>query len=374
VGWGIIFLCFLSLYWRSPANPNGRVPQDFATYLRASERLGRNTDPYVVEDEHPYKYPPGFLVPIQLLPQDPKKAWHLFGVMSLAAWAMALFLGTSLNTWKQVGLLILGLILSWKGVLETLDFGQVEFLLLFILTLSALLWKRLPWVAGVLTGTLPWVKLPWAFFIVPFLILMGRRNAKKGLISYGLGYGVACLLWFIFLPVLVFGVDKTVLLTQGWISIVRLQPKSLYFSDFNQGLFVAIFECFGFGTEFSWFALLLTFLIGLLVGIPLAKRTLTTQSYESALGWMAPWMLLGQLLNPLGWRWGSILLIGIPFSLEWHTLIRKKEYRNCIFAFGFCLWLSQQNPVTQLFHLHWTSLHAYRNITLYWMAWLLLAI
>jgi len=381
--WGLVFLCVVVLYLRSPGKSFNlshnsfsgisydKIPQDFSVYLRATERVKRNTNPYVVGEVLPYKYAPGFLVPLSFLPKDQASAWKVFGGLSLLAWASAILFGVSFKNWKQVGSLFLGLVLSWKGILETLDYGQIEFFLFFFLTISALLWRNYPSFTGILMGSLPWIKLPWLFFWLPFGLILWVQPSKKSFFRFFSGYFFASSVWLLFLPCFWFGGEETYQLTLSWIRMICARTEDVYFSDFNQGITVTMQQWLHLPL---WLALVLTLTFGTAFSFLLLRRSMKSEAQECCLGWISPWILLGHLLNPLAWRWGSLLLIGIPFSLERHTLIQKPSYRRLLYWLAFSLWLAQQNPITQVFHYHWTDFHSIKNISAYWIVWLLLVV
>jgi hypothetical protein len=81
-----------------------------------------------------------------------------------------------------------------------------------------------------------------------------------------------------------------------------------------------------------------------------------------------------QLINPLSWRWGSMLLIGAPFSAESH--LRSKN-RSTWFVACVCLllFLVQLNPIVEKLGFgHWTDLHHFGSITIYWLFILILCV
>ena len=98
---------------------HGKIPTDFQVYVLAVERMRMGINPYIPTDINPYKYSPGALTAFLLLPAQESAAWIVFKFLSLAIWIVTLLIGVTLNTWRQGALLLLGLVLSWKGLLET---------------------------------------------------------------------------------------------------------------------------------------------------------------------------------------------------------------------------------------------------------------
>ncbi|MCM2279457.1 MAG: glycosyltransferase 87 family protein [Oligoflexia bacterium] len=361
LGGGILLLCAAALGSRYLTSERLAIPGDFAVYLRAWQRAQAGLDPYVATDFSPYKYAPGVLFLFSLLPADPNQAWMAFGAASIAAFLAAILIGVRLESWRSVGLLLVGLALSWKGVLETLDYGQLEFLILLLATLAARLYAFWPATAGFLLGLLPGFKLPWILFFLPFVlralshaeIPYPRNRFYRRLAS---GYFLAWFFWAAALPSLIFGPERAKELSQSWLKLLQLQPKELYLSDINQSLFSFGLRLTGENPERVLALMLLA--SGALLAI-LIRRNRGYDPRCGALAWITPWLLFTQLANPLAWRWGSVFAVGAPLCAR----------RSWGWGLVLVLWLLQQTPVVKLLGFsHWTDLHGYGVITLYWLA------
>lgn len=394
-------------WWRGaqPATSQ-EVPGDFAVYARALERVQAGRNPYVGSDPSPYKYSPGALAFLRLLGRvDLQESWAIFKALCLLSWGLALLAGVRFDGWQEVGLLLLGLALSWKGLLETLDYGQIEFLVLVASVFAAGLQHR-GWhgVSGFLLGLLPWFKLPWGFLLLPFLL---QAWAAGGLRRYGWGVGLGSFCMGVLLPGGWLGGQRAWELTQAWGGLLRAQPPELFWSDINQSVWSTagrwllpawqVFEGGASGASWGKFLAALAGVagsVGLLValaGIAVslfahatvahAARRVTVfplapapDAWPGALAWVTPWLIVMQLLNPLSWRWGSLLLVGVPFTYS--RVRRHKSFAGACPAWvaASLLLALQQNPLVRLLgYQHWTQLHGYGVITLYWLALLWLS-
>jgi len=275
--------------------------------------------------------------------------------------------------------------------LETLDFGQIEFFILFLAVVAAaLLLAGRPFFAGIIAGILPWIKLPWVFLLLPLLLEQHRMRSGEGrgmgrpasgVSVLLLGYGVSALFLGALAPILVFGFTRWLNLTQDWVGVLSTQDPAIYSNDYNQGLFalgIRVVHYFG-GTSFST-AIFIGGVLAVALGWLLLRRTdlflETTGGSPSGLrrkmsspqGLIAPWLIYNQLLNPLAWRWGSAFLVVLPFAFD----LRLRKSRIAPFVGLGVLWLLQQNPVVQaLGFQHWTDLHGYGLVGLYWIVSLL---
>ncbi len=388
----LVVLFAVILYSRYPGNfesyQNG-PPGDFSVYLQAWNRYRAGESPYVPHEYSAYKYSPGILALIQFLPSSSVDAWFVFSLLCILGFAGALLFGARYRTWKDVGCLVLGLGLSWKGIIESFDYGQIETLILTIAIFSASLFARYTFWAGLLAGILPWLKLPWAFLFLPFVLAASRVSptgeAKpparrlKLLVS---GYMMSSFIWGAAVPSLAFGPEKALELSQSWMTVLRQQPHSLFFSDINQSIWISSLRLMGEGKWLSYAvpSLFAAVLLGFLI-----RRRPQTPSTQDSMSWLTPWLVFTQIINPLSWRWGSTYLVGIPFATHRATLdptsgglvaSNKRLTRISRAALWVCvlaLWLLQLNPVVQTLGIHhWTELHSFGIVTLYWIVLLML--
>jgi hypothetical protein len=87
---------------------------------------------------------------------------------------------------------------------------------------------------------------------------------------------------------------------------------------------------------------------------------------EDDADWLHPWLLATQLANPLAWRWGSVLALGVGERLQRGAELRRASWGILIGI--LLLWLSQQTPIVRVFGFHhWTDLHRYGVVTFYWL-------
>ncbi len=374
VAWALIALSVALLLARYPGAPQTyreRLPSDFGVYVNAVERFEAGKSPYIAGEYSAFKYSPGILAAMRLLPRDGGMAWVIFSVLCIVGMGVALAFSAPFASWRSVGLLALGLALSWKGILETLDYGQLELLIFALAMGSGVLLNRVPGLSGFFAGILPWIKLPWVLLAFPMLIASG----KKGLRQFLSGYLLAWFVWGAAVPSLAFGPEGAKALFQGWLAVLETQPAALYFSAINQSLFVSALRWTGGDVGIG--IGLVAAVAGWLMGRMVLKLT-TRGSSESPASWMTPWLIFVQLVSPLSWRWASALLLGAPLAAESPGARRSwlpPLARYAVWAAVGVLWLLQLNPVVKAFGLHhWTDLHIHGLISWYWLALLLLTL
>lgn len=363
------------------------LPQDFRVFLKARALLVSGADPYLRTDPLPYKYSPAFLVLFDLLlPSLEVWAWRVFATVSVLAFVGAIGAGLwkdSDRGWKQVAGLAIGFVIAWKGILETLDYGQLE-LALFAVALVGAISLRAGRVGlgAFLLGTLPWVKLPWALLVIPLGLGVFREPRK--LVRAGIGYVGAGLVLGVLVPWLRVGLERTAFLTRSWIDIMRIQPARHYVEDYNQSLWATLQRWEGVrvgasgaldpgpsqGLRWIWVAAVIA-ILGWMV---------QREGRRGRLGpvlWLTPWFAALNLLNPLAWRWGSVLLIGAPLLAQAQANAQAQGQESPWVQRGrlmawvavLLLWLLQQNPVVRaLGYSSWTELHPHGSVMLYWLA------
>ncbi|MBC7691164.1 MAG: DUF2029 domain-containing protein [Methylotenera sp.] len=399
----LICLCAILLYVRYPGNFKSYEmgpPGDFKVYLRAWERVNGGESPYVATDFSPYKYSPGVLGLIQVLPSAPVDAWFAFSTFCIVLFALALLAGARYRSWKDVLALGTGLGLAWKGILETLDYGQIEMLIFSIAIFSAATFARFTFFSGLLLGILPWLKLPWILLVVPFVLAASRMNSlsdagekkppARRLRLFVSGFVFSSFIWGAAVPSLVFGPERAMSLSQAWLNVLKKQPPELFASNINQSLWVTstrmLSRLFGAsGGQSSLLSLAIPALIAAtLLGLLIRRRPKTVSSQDT-MSWLTPWMIFIQLVNPLSWRWGSVYLVGALFSsrrsqfakspLARNFLIEGVAVRPLLWGGVFVVWALQLNPVLRLMGIqHWTELHGYGVVTIYWFLILLLCL
>ncbi len=349
-----------SLFLRYPFNTKSSapLPTDFLVYIKALERVNAHQNPYVEADTSPYKYSPGLLAVAQVLPAYPALAWMTFSSISLLGLAWIFFSALRKIPAKHALLLPLGLMISWKGILETLDYGQMELLILGLSVLAAEGVAKRPIAAGFLAGALPWIKLPWGFLIVP-LILFPQSSRSRLLLTFG--FFLSAFAWGILLPVSSFGISSSWDYTLAWIQLLKVQPQHLFTSGMNQSIWISSQRW----VSPSGLALAAATCFVLFLFYRLFKALRSSEKQGStALIWISPWLIFIQLINPLAWRWGSALLIGMPLALRKSSAVGL--------AISGALYLIQLNPVVKkLGYAHWSELHESGSITAFWLSLLI---
>jgi hypothetical protein len=386
VAWALIVLTGALLLVRFPGQiSSGKnvAPSAFSNMVQVATSAKAGGNPYVVpEGKEPFRYSPGTLALAGTLPSDPGRAWFWFSAFCILGMAVLLGVAAHYPSWKSVGLLALGIGLAWKGILETLDSGQLELFVFVIAVAAAAMLVRLPFLAGLLAGFLPWVKLPWLALFFPLTLGLALRVEKRSRLFVS-GYLFSWFIWGAAVPSLTFGQERAKLLSQSWVGMLESRPVSFFLSDSNQSVWVS-------AMRWAEAPLVALGFAGLGAGFFLArlmtKSTRIRVNHGVALAWISPWLVFGQLLNPLAWRWGSVFLLGAPLALIQGPLARAEEERretDALHGAGswilggliFILWLMQLNPVVRAlgFH-HWSDLHSSGIVTAYWLACLALTL
>ena len=140
---------------------------------------GRDALRGLQSETSPFKYSPGALALVQFLPHDPERAWQLFGGASIALLTGVLLFCVRYPDLRSVGRLVLGLVLAWKGTLETMDYGQLELWLVGLAAAAAATFETAPVFSGLLLGLLPGFKLPWALLFLPFALAARTEHRKR---------------------------------------------------------------------------------------------------------------------------------------------------------------------------------------------------
>jgi hypothetical protein len=369
------FLLYLSIgdIWSTP------VPHDFEVPILARDRLAQGLDPYVVTDPFPYKYSPFAAIPFLLLPSDHAVAWVVYKGISVVSLALVILFGIRPITWTRVGLAALGAALAFKGTLSVFHAGQIEMLLLLIAVGATLAYRKSPLVAGVLVGLLPFFKLPLGFLFLPFLAVAAKEIFETGnyrqLIRLSCGIAVTAVLCGVLVPGLVLGFKETYAYTLSWMELLKVQPEILYHEPLNQSIWSAGLRLpapLG-GSLILKAAILL--LIAATVFV-LIRDHMRRWQPSDGLAWISPWLLLTQLINPLGWAWGGVYVLGLPLAMERSGAFRSGRWLpRLLWVIVACGVLGQNKPFPQLLGFHsWEDACAYGTFTYFWVALLALAL
>lgn len=385
VAWIVILVSGAVLWFRFPLGESIRrspVPGDFSLFFKAWERARLGENPYLADSVATFHYSPGILTFMGVLPgSSPEAGWFAFGTISIVALMLALLVGARYRSWTQVVALILGLAFAWKGILATMDYGQLELVILCLAVLSTLLLRRVPSVSGFLAGTLPWIKLPWLLLAFPLVVVLLSRRGTK-LSGFFSGYFAACFAWGAAIPALVFGSDRAMELSQAWFHMLRDQPLAFYLDATNQSLWTSAVrwvETLGYENLFLGLGA-----VGVLAGWILGRMTQKTtqrssQPQFSPLAAIGPWLILVQLVNPLSWWWGSVHAVAIPFSALAGAgesgEVKRGPLRVSLWILALALWMLQIGVVgRQLGFDPAKDYFSHGAGTIWWLALLLLSI
>jgi hypothetical protein len=370
----------LGVFWwltlQFPGNANFetmKVPEVFRIYSELWAKLESGGNPYVLSGYSSFNFSPAFLAFISALPKSPQDAWFWFSLLSISLFSVSLFTGARYRSWKDVVFLLAGVALSWRGVLEALQFGQVELILFFILITASSLFSRWPFFTGCLLGLLPWIKAPYGLLMIPFILAANRREVfgdprptlpRLKLLFSGIVF--SSVFWGAAVPSMMFGPDRALALSIDWAKMMKLQPTQFFSVGPNQSLWIAVDRWFNLRgpAEFGVGAIL----GGWLLGVLLMRRPSSPAAQDSFI-WITPWLILNQLLNPLAWRWGSVFLVGSFFSASRPNRPTLGFVRVLLWLTIFVLFLLQQNFFVRpwLGLQTWTELHDLGTVTLYWL-------
>lgn len=383
-------LC-VSLYFRYPgkfesfAGAGSAPPRDFAVFLQGYTRLMAGENPYVVDAvSSGFKLSPAFLALIGSLPRAPQDAWFFFTLISIASLAATLMSGARFRRWRDVFLLMAGVGLAWKGIIETLDSGQPELLLLALVTLATSLFTRFTILSGAVLGMLPWIKLPLLFMLIPFILAAARRHPEshgrppvRRLKLFVSGFLLSSVFWGAGIPSLAFGPEKALWLSQQWVLLLKSQPHAFFGTDVNQSLWATIDRLLNdkLLLNVHYVAVGVSAMLGgWLLGLLTLRRPYAPTA-QDAFVWQTPWLIAGQLLNPLSWRWGSVYLVGALFSAfrpgrQWQWM---RGWVSILLPFLFLL--QQSWFVRQVIGFSgWTEIHDLGSVTAYWLVLLILSV
>lgn len=348
------------------------VPDAFRTVLAAKERLVARQSPYHPALEPAYTHSPGVLVPVQWFPQDAATAWFWISLSMVIAWAVVLSISSGRWTIRTVFLLLFGLGLAWPATFESLQRGQLELLLFVIAAFGAYFVNKVPILSGLLIGTLPWFRLQWAILFLPFILVVTQKKRWR-LAQFFLGYFMAMLTWGAGIFNVTFGSDRGMELTREWFSILKEQRLSLFLDSNNQSLWISLTRWLG-DASLSVYGLT-AMIVGLLLGRMVARST-EVRPYGGELAWISPWLMIGQLMNPLSWKWANVFVIGMPLAFAQGKWIDNIWVRRLLVVCVITLMLLvQYAPFTQKVGIDvQADLLGYGVLTLQWLLLLILCL
>ncbi len=301
------------------------VPTDFRTYWLTSERLTQGASLYVPSDSSPYKYSPAFAMLFRgsffVLPQP--LAIYLWSILSIALYlsGLALLVHRTLRDSKptlfSIAVFSLSMALSWRGILETLAYGQIDLIVggvFLVLSIGALRPSQRSYTQGIANALL------WTFLLLvkpqlglsfpAFAWILGLRFVIQVTGFTVLAYSI---------PFIVLGPSKGWNQLLEWIHCLQIQQTPAFIAgSLNQSLAATLARTFqslesvGWMTTAGCFMHLGIFLVYVLQSINHRKRkqgAFSTEDRFILLGWGLGGYLL---FSPLSWRW---------FNLFWPPLV-----------------------------------------------------
>lgn len=286
------------------------LPGDFLVYWRACERLVAGASYYLPSDSSPYKYSPTFTYLFRgtfyLLPPWPSAAlWMLLSVFTFFGgfYAMAAkLLARAARPGFFLGLVVLGTVLSWRGFLETLNYGQADLFLaggFFFIVASGLsagraVWRALIWALLLITKPhLGVLFLPAAF---AFGWREGLRIAGVTLAAY-------------LVPTLWLGPVGLLELFRAWANCLLVQQDIVFLTNtLNQSLGAVAARVFGVpalaGNFIAGFLAVYLLALGILAALAGKDSWWRGPREERVrLAWFGFGLAAYLAFSPLSWRW-----------------------------------------------------------------------
>lgn len=350
------------------------VPMDFEVPILARDRFLQGINPYIPEEFLPYKYSPFAVVPMILLPKDHTAAWFYYKIVCVLSLAATLYYGFRPITWKRVGLAVLGVIFAWKGFTMVLYYGQLEFIMYLLAVVAVIVFRKSLFWSGVIIGMMPWLKLPFGFMFIPFLIEAARMSYQeksyKKFLQLCTGLGVSAVLYGFLIPGAAFGFSETIEHTKNWYLLVKTQPQALFEEPLNQSVWIAAWRWLGPVGHSIWVkgALILATLAAIYL---IAQRHMKRWDTRSPLVWITPWILLNQIINPLAWVWGGLYVMGAPLALEDSEKKSTQPVwlKSVLWVMVIIGLLLQQRGLPQFLGVEtWEGLFQYGSLSFYWLA------
>lgn len=277
---------------------------DFGVCYQAGSRALNGESLYRPSDGHlQFKYSPAaavFYIPISLLPWEAAKAvWYALEILFLIGiFVVSLRLLPFLKT-RPALLGLWGFLVLAKFLGRELQLGQVNLLIILLLTLMALAVqekKDVP--AGLLAAASLFFK-PYALVFLPYLLFKKRSRTFAGLAGLLLLGGLA--------PALVFGWRGNLRAVSEWSRTLGLSTPSLLAAGDNASLHGLVRKDFP-GLSATGIQLILWFLLAVLMALFLS---MLLQGNRSALpkaetAEIAFLMVLIPLFSPLGWYYNYL--------------------------------------------------------------------
>ena len=337
------------------------LPKDFAIYLKSLERLTQELSPYQTTDEHPFKYAPGTLLFFQLLPENAQIAWWITKLLSLTGLCAVLWsMSYSLTQVSYLIRLAIGFALAWKGLLECLDYGQLEILLLSLFYFAFFSIEKKPILSALALSIAALFKIHWGLLALPLIMIIFPKNRKRGVTFLSSLFGFS-LVFSGIVPLLYFGPEKLYSLYVEWFHILKIQPSWLYISPENQSLWAVSLKTSS--PPLAWIGSFLAVVtsIGVTYKAKLNRR-------DSKISLVLLWLLTLLLVSPLSWRWSNLILILLPFSTFYALFKMQNVYAKLSMSVLILLYAIQQNPIARILGFSsWKDFHQYFLITLLWL-------
>lgn len=308
----------------STAAQKSRVPSEIELFVAAREKLRKGIDPYSNKtDADTYRYPPGFLAIGELLPSSSSEIVNLFGFFTIVLWMASLFMGARTSSWRELLAIAGGIALSWNALETSFHMGQMDVLALFLAVLAARVYRRNRALSGFVLGLMPWIKLPWLLVTIPFLQTAARQGPRK-LAKFFAGLFASLFFWGAGLPSLVFGPDRSLLLSQKWMDSIQLRPDRILLMPENESAWAIVSRLTGNSTLGAGITgIVCAFVLSTLIQRPVPSSAKSVDKNGGVLGWLTPWLMFTQLFAPIAYPWGALVTVGVPLAILYAIPVRR---------------------------------------------------
>ena len=297
------------------------TPGDFEVYRVALSRLDAGLAVYQISDLNPYKYSPAFLWIFKWAFGWSRDPWPWFLGFSLSAWCGSLWMflkSLRIEGWLGSVALVIALLLGFRGILETLGYGQVDLLLHSVVLIAYSRWlggvsekgKGLESIligvgfAGVLV-----VKPPFLLLMVPFFLARNWTVAGSMVLS---------LFAFLGIPFVMKGAGGGMALYSEWFALLQQQHTPEYLTgNMVQNLSATICRWFGILDQVHRIQHGIEILTLCFFGVLWFRRVRMTP------GWILSFLPLHFLVYPVTYRTTLFSLIPVYLWLFFGYLHRR---------------------------------------------------
>jgi hypothetical protein len=293
---------------------------DFGVCYQGGQRVVQGETLYREADGHlQFKYSPAaalFFAPLALLPYEAAKAvWYILELALLAGIFVLSWRMLPAAAKKATPVFVWTFLIELKFLARELELGQVNLLILFLLTLTLFsLFRQNELTAGLLWGCSLFFK-PYALVFLPYFLL----KKKFQTLSAGIAVSVAGLA----LPAFFYGFKANFAVLREWPATLSKSTSGLLASYDNASLYGFLLKAFPAFSRGLSGALFLTLFLGLAAVVlwlmRAGRKSPSIQNPEVLES--ACLLILIPLFSPLGWNYNylySLLAVMLILSAWRH--------------------------------------------------------